>query len=76
MLHGASGVAGLFVHAVVVTLIAVFVVVNLARAAERCERRSASELGADVKVSHSGWRQVGRYQDVLAAAGVRGPATA
>jgi hypothetical protein len=35
VLPGASGVVGLFVYAVVVTIIAVFVMVKLARAAER-----------------------------------------
>lgn len=35
VLPGASGIVGLFVYAIVVTIIAVLVMVNLARAAER-----------------------------------------
>jgi hypothetical protein len=35
LLPGASAIAGLFVYAIVVTIIAVLVMVNLARAAER-----------------------------------------
>lgn len=35
LLPGASGIVGLFVYAVVITVVAVAVVVNLARAAER-----------------------------------------
>lgn len=37
VLPEASGVAGLFVYAIIVTLIAVFVMVNLGRAAQRLQ---------------------------------------
>lgn len=35
LLPGASGIVGLFIYAIIVTIIAVFVMVNLANAAER-----------------------------------------
>ncbi len=38
VLPAASGIAGLFVYAIVVTLVAVFVMVNLGRAAQRLQQ--------------------------------------